>query len=979
MPRRFTTPTLPLDLLQDLCLDRCVALGLTATGPDLESDRVVEVAAMRLVEGRETESYHTLLRLSGRRPPDWEQTTGLSEKDLAGAPRPAEALKGLLEFIGEDPLVGHDLVRTLGFLKEALRREGLDDFALDRKAADTDLLARVFLPTLPSRSLPALADYFNLGGEDCLRALSQARACAHILLHELSYFIRVDLKAVDLLRRAAEGLRHPSAWIFGAWHGYLMRSAALEGRFKPYQIPFLKDNVIGRLAYRFGKELEEADPEALPEAMNGALVEQFFSGQGRLSQALPGFECRPQQEEMAQACGEIFNAGGVLAVEAGTGVGKSLAYLVPSILWAAANRHRAERVIVSTNTINLQEQLFHKDLPLLVEALPEAFSAVLLKGRGNYLCRGRWETLVTEHPLRLGQPERLALLSLALWAGQTRTGDVTEVAAFDGEGSDALWARLASEPGSCRGKRCQERGRCFYAKARAAAQRTDVVVVNHALLLSDLAADRAPIGPYRALVVDEAHHLERAAAQHLGRELNYWQFRVWTGRMYEVEGLATGLLARIMVKASTAADSHPALPGILNALQEAGARVVELRRVALDFFQNLTAAVRGHLGDRDNGYTPKLRLRDPAGFLQVGPLAQVPLLTVMMELEKLFARLTAGLGEIPLAILPKVEDWREELGAALDELRSLRETFVFYFMPPDGDWVYWTELPRRRDQSALLYAAPLNVADILRDQLFAPLRTAVLTSATLTVADRFHYYLRKVGLAGRDDVRSHKLGSPFDFSRQMRLGLPAFLPSPRQPEFEERFIEMLRDLVKRIPRGTLGLFTSHRALKTAGKALDREIPARSLLVQGAGGNRDQLLRRFRDEPGSVLLGTDSFWEGIDVVGEALELLLVSKLPFEVPSEPLVEARLERLEAEGRDPFMYYTVPEAIIRLRQGVGRLIRSKSDRGAAIICDSRLTQSRYGRAFLESLPAPVTVYETYEAMIRDLEAFFAPVTVPD
>jgi ATP-dependent DNA helicase DinG len=295
-------------------------------------------------------------------------------------------------------------------------------------------------------------------------------------------------------------------------------------------------------------------------------------------------------------------------------------------------------------------------------------------------------------------------------------------------------------------------------------------------------------------------------------------------------------------------------------------------------------------------------------------------------------------------------------------------------MPPDQDWVYWAELPRRHDQTALLYAAPLNVADILREQLFSPLRTVVLTSATLTVAGRFHYYLRKVGLTDRENVRSLKLGSPFDFSRQMRLGLPAFLPSPRQPEYEERMAGMLRDLVKRIPRGTLGLFTSHRALKIAGKALDREIPSRSLLVQGAGGSRDQLLRRFRDEPGSVLLGTDSFWEGIDVVGEALELLLVTKLPFEVPSEPLVEARLERLAAEGKDPFLYYTVPEAIIRLRQGIGRLIRSRTDRGAALVCDARLTQSRYGRAFLDSLPVPVTVYETYDDMIRDLEAFFAP-----
>jgi predicted DnaQ family exonuclease/DinG family helicase len=971
-------PSLPSDLLPALGLADFVAVSLETTGSDPAFERILELGAVSFSQGREVSHFSSTIRYreslkSGK------GAVSETKSDRSGTPR--RVLTDLLTFIGGQPVICHDLDYTLGFLDPALKRLGHERLSEDHLLTDTGILACVLLPTLPSPSLSVLAQYFNVdpslgkgerGDSDKSRTLSNACVTSEVFLHLLAYLKRVDIKSVDVLRRIADGFKHPSAWIFPAWFNYLMLSPTLESDVHPYRIPYLLDNSIGKLPKMSRFTTDDCREDSELEPVDSATVKAFFTAAGDLAQTFPHFEVRSEQEEMATACTEVICQGGILAVEAGTGVGKSLAYLVPAIYWAQANRDRSERVVISTNTINLQEQLFYKDLPQLVDSLPEPFSAVLLKGRNNYLCLSRWETLITEHPLRLNANERMALLPLVLWAAQTRSGDISEVGAFSGEGSFGLWGQLGSEGGSCRGARCGSRNRCFHARARAAAAKVDVVVVNHALLMADLAANHQPIGAYNTLVVDEAHHLERAASQHLGRELNYFQFRFWVGRMYESEGMPNGHLARILQHVSRVQSDHPVLPSLKSALQEAGYHVNMLRQAAQEFFRVLTAALRDKIPRQDNNYIPKLRLRKPADFLQEGPLADAPLLQSILAVEKALRQIISALDDISATILPQAPQWKDEVSGAMEELLQFKATFVFFFSPVDDSWVFWAELPRRQEYFAQLFAAPLNAGDVLRERLFNGLRACILTSATLTVAGRFHYFFRKVGLSDTPHTRTLKLGSPFDLKHQMFVVLPAFLPSPRSPDFEAHIGALTREIVRRVPRGTLGLFTSYRALQAVSEALREIMPGRALLLQGQNGSRDQLLRRFREEPGSVLLGTDSFWEGIDVVGEALELLLVAKLPFEVPSEPLVEARLEKLKNEGKDPFMYYTVPEAVIRLRQGVGRLIRSKTDRGAAIICDSRLDQSRYGKAFLESLPVPIQVFHTPEELVEALERFF-------
>jgi len=979
------SPKLPPDMLSALQLDRFVAFDVETTGLDPKYEQMIEVGAVRFVAGQEADGFNSFIHCPRPLPANIVRMTGIRDEMLTDAPQEKRVVNQLLDFIGADPLAGHHVSFDLSFLTAAAKRSGHSRVLEKRPCADSALIARVLLPTLPSRGLTALGRFFNLDIEEAHRARSDARRSGQVLLCLLSYFHRVDIKTVDVLRRIAEGLNHPSAWIFPAWAQYLIRTSSLEGRLNPYRLPYLTDNVIGKLPHQqtYSSERSDSEDGDSYNTVDETEVGAFFAEKGSLAKTFPHFELRPQQAQMAQNVAQTFNQGGILAVEAGTGIGKSLAYLVPAIRWAQKNRRRAERVIISTNTKNLQEQLCYKDLPQLSQSLAEPFCAVLLKGRDNYLCLSRWENLITEQPLKLSQGERLALLPLVLWAQQTCTGDVAEVGAFGSEGSNALWSRLASDQGSCRGKRCQQgaRGsRCFHARARSAAARAHIVVINHALLMADLAANRAPIGAYSTLVVDEAHHLERAAAQHLGKELNAWMFQFWARRVYDAEGPPQGLLARLLLGLGAAQSEHPVIPGLKHALEDAADKVIALRQASGDFFRNLTANVRNQLsvppaaGHTQNGdYTPKLRLRDPAAFLKIGNPEELPLYQSSLAIAESLRKIIAALDDIPLSVLPRSQEWKDEINGSLEELLQFIATFRFFFLPPDENWVYWAELPRKAEYDALLYAAPLNASDLLRDQLFKPLRSAILTSATLTVAGRFHYFLRKIGLSDARNVQALQLGSPFDYARQMLVGLPAFLPTPGQPQFEMQIAQTMRDILKRIPRGTLGLFTAHRTLRSIGETLQQEIPSRTLLIQGQNGSRNQLLRRFREEPGSILLGTDSFWEGIDVVGEALELLLVAKLPFEVPSEPLVEARLEKLKAEGKDPFMYYTVPEAIIRLRQGIGRLIRSRTDHGAALICDSRLIHSRYGEAFLQSLPVPVKVFKTPEEMIECLSHFFA------
>ena len=709
-------------------------------------------------------------------------------------------------------------------------------------------------------------------------------------------------------------------------------------------------------------------------------VAELLSESGPVARALGGttFEDRPGQRDMAAYAADVYNDGGIALLEAGTGVGKSFAYLVPALEWARAN---GERTIVSTNTINLQEQLVGKDLPILARALsagdrPVTFA--LLKGWRNYLCLSRLDQARAGQDSLFDDGRGAEIESLAAWAARTADGSLADLAE---EPSPDVWDAVAAESDLCTRLKCPHFDRCFLFQARRRAAEADVVVVNHHLLASDLAVriasdnwqEAAVLPPYRRLVIDEAHHLEDVAAQHLGSQVSMLGVQRLLGRL---ERNGRGLLPTLAAELATqndllAAASRDLLTqSLLDALTAA-------RRGAEELFGRLSRRL-----ETEPGTAPVLRLTDAFADDAVWTEG----LTVALEnLLIAFGRLRDGVETIADRLSSgDPADARAqlvgELRGVVRRLDSAAEALKAALQPAptaSKGSVRWLERRGRRTPNLTLAAVPLDLAPVLKDALFDRVETAILTSATLATGGEFTFIEERLGLAlppSRVTIREI-LPSPFDFPSQCVFGIPTDVPEPRDDEagHDASVARILVELAHASDGGIFALFTSHGALRRTADAVRGRLGGRwPLLVQG-DGQRDQLLRRFREAGSAILLGTDSFWEGVDVPGRALRVLILAKLPFKVPSDPLTAARLERLSDAGLDGFMHYLVPHAALKLKQGFGRLIRSKTDVGAVVLLDRRVVTKRYGELILEGLPPASKAIGTWADVRRVLEEFFA------
>jgi ATP-dependent DNA helicase DinG len=692
------------------------------------------------------------------------------------------------------------------------------------------------------------------------------------------------------------------------------------------------------------------------------------------------FEDRPGQRDMAAYIADAYNDGGVALLEAGTGVGKSFAYLVPALEWARLN---GERTIVSTNTINLQEQLVGKDLPILSRAFSTGDRAVtfaLLKGWRNYLCLSRLEQARAGQESLFDDARGAELEAIAGWASRTADGSLSDLVE---EPSNDVWDAVAAESDLCTRLKCPHFDRCFVFAARRRAAEADVVIVNHHLLASDLAVrivsdnwqEAAVLPPYRRLILDEAHHLEDVAAQHLGTQVSMLGVQRLLGRL---ERNGRGLLPTLAAELSTHDDllgsASRDLLGrtVLDALAAA-------RRWADELFGRLARRL-----DREQSPAPVLRLTD--SFAEDGVWRE-GLDVALDNLLIAFSKLRDGVETIADRL--SIDDPAEMRTRLIGELRGvvrrldtaaegLKTTLQpVGYRPPVGPSVRWMERRGRRTPNLTLSAVPLDLAPVLKETLFDRVETVVLTSATLAAGGEFTFLEERLGLSlppSRVTVREI-LPSPFDFGAQCVFGIPTDIPEPRDDESGHgaAVARVLLELAHASDGGIFGLFTSHTALRRTADAIRGQINTRwPLLVQGEG-QRDQLLRRFREAGSAILLGTDSFWEGVDVPGRALRVLILAKLPFKVPTEPLTAARLERLTQAGVDGFTHYLVPLAALKLKQGFGRLIRTKSDVGAVVLLDRRVVTKRYGATMLEGLPPAARAIGNWPDVRRELEEFFA------
>ncbi len=886
-----------------------VAFDLETTGLDPQRDGVIEVGAVAFDHSSVTGRLERFANPGRRLPDSVSRLTGIRNEDLRAAPPPQAVLAELVRFCDGRQAIGHGAMLDIDFLTAA------EAWEPGRALIDTLHIARVLLPNAPSHSLPMLALELGLEQPRPHRALDDADATRQLFLR-----LREEAAALDeSLKEKMLPLIAPYGWPIASFFA----EALVAADPRPAEQPLSISDVLPR-----GPRRRTADDDP-------AFLAALLGPDGPLANALPEYEHREAQQQMLLAVAQVMGRGGRLVAEAGTGTGKSLAYLVPAIARAV---RRGERVVVSTHTHTLQEQLISKDLPALREWLPWDFEACLLKGRPNYVSLRRWRRYLAD---RCQDEEELRFkLKVMVWLHQTATGDRSELRLQGRE--EVFWTRIASDPLDCVGIHCSEED-CFVHRARAEAEKADVVVVNHALLLADANTQGGILPPFDHLVIDEAHHLEDAATQGLRQEVDGSGLLALLIRLgSEQDSKRTGLLPEILLQPRFGEA------GVANALEEAWPLVLRAHERVQVLFEAAGEWARVQLAEldrRDENLRLTPAVREDEGWARVSQLG-ADASTVLAALDVHLRRAaTAGrdwlVGDDPDQELRELEIIRGRVADSADLVRCA-------LVDPDPNFVYWVTMPARSN-GVMLRSAPIDVGGLLREQVYAERRSVTFTSASLAVAGSFDYFCSRAGLHP-DEIETLALPSPFDYLKQALICLPTDTAEPQDPEFEAMLVEVVADVARRIGGRTLVLFTSHQQLRDVYTALRHrhDLDDVLLLGQGIDGQRRQVLRSFVESERALLLGTASFWEGIDVPGDRLSCVIVVRLPFPVPTEPIFAARAERV----RDSFTQYALPLAALRLKQGFGRLIRRSTDRGAVVILDSRISKRDYGRAFLEVLP---------------------------
>jgi len=710
---------------------------------------------------------------------------------------------------------------------------------------------------------------------------------------------------------------------------------------------------------------------------------------GAIERGLPSYEFRSQQVEMMEEVIGAFDEDRIALIEAATGTGKTVAYLIPAILWATTN---GERVVVSTNTINLQEQLIHKDIPMLRRALGIKFEAILMKGRGNYICLRKLEKVASDIGLFSTSDDRKMLADVIAWARKSKDGDRSQLSFVPPE---HLWEKVCSEADFCLRAKCPHFKDCFVNRARRKASQSDIIVANHHLLFADISlrrqtgsySDLAVLPPYRRLVIDEAHNVEDVATSYLGERITRTGLARIIGRLHRYErvkrsAVEKGILPFLRAKIGRARGAFTdkqrerllsMIDGTIVPLLEGLLQLVDVA------FESVFEFVQGF--SQETGLEKKLRITDE---VRAGDEIRT---LYSARVEPLVAELTAAARKLGAAAvaLSKAKSKDEmadftldqaELNAYAMKFRTIA-AFIAQIFSDTGqeDTIQWIETKDAGRRVVRVCSAPLDVSSALVETVYPNIRTIVMTSATLSVEGKLDFLKSRLGLDGVEPGRVGEriLPSPFNYEEQAVIGVPLDIADPASPEYIDQAAETIMDCL-RITRGkAFVLFTSFGALNYVAKKLREPLKEEGIasLKQGSAP-RHKLLEMFKKDVHSVLFATDSFWEGVDVAGEALECVILAKLPFRVPTEPVLEARAEKIERDGGNSFVEYTVPQAVIRFRQGFGRLIRRRSDRGAIIVLDSRVLTRSYGSVFLRSLPDARLMCKERAEVLAAVREFF-------
>ncbi|WKZ38839.1 MAG: helicase C-terminal domain-containing protein [Anaerolineales bacterium] len=905
-----------------------VSLDIETTGLDENREAIIEIAAVKF-NGRRVEDEFTTLINPGKPIPDFiTGLTGIDNAMVRNAPRLRDIAHELTAFVGDAPILGHNVKFDIGFLRKA----GLFEY---QQTLDTYELASVLLPTASRYNLGALGQQLGIPLPATHRALDDARVTHACYVRLLDMAGELPFDTLQEIVELGNFVDWDAGWVFEQ----ALHARVKEG-IKSKQTKHASSKpVLGQKPQNDSPPVQRTE-EPIP--LDPEEVASILEYGGLFSQYFDSYEHRTEQVEMLKAVTDALSYGKHLMVEAGTGVGKSFAYLVPAALFAYNNN---TRVVVSTNTINLQDQLIKKDIPDLQAALNLGVRAAVLKGRGNYLCPRKVGFMRSHGPTNANEMRVLA--KIIVWSLENTSGDRNELN-LTGPIEREVWGRLSAEDDTCTTETCLGRmgGACPFYRAKQAAQNSHLLIVNHALLLSDVSTGSKVLPEYDYVIIDEAHHMETAVT-------NALSFRMTQNdldrMLKELGGSSAGVLGRMLT------DTHDALrPSDFGLLQQKSKRATDqafrLEQLSKEFFSYLGEFIAAQReGQQQNNYSWQMRITPSARTLQGWDDLEMlwgQVSETMSHLLKTLDEIYKSLGELYSDGHENMEDVMGSIGTLVRRMTEAEAAASGMMHKPSNELIYWIEVNPRGERLSL-NAAPLRVGPLVQKHLWFEKASVVMASATMTTHGDFAYVRRTLDA---DEVDVLSLGSPFDYESSTLLYVANDMPEPNNFNYQQALDRAIISTAKATGGRMLVLFTSYSALKKTAQAITGPLAREDIFVyeQGEGASPNALLESFKSTDRAVLLGTRSFWEGVDVPGDALSVVVITKLPFDVPSDPIISARSELYE----DSFNEYYLPEAILKFRQGFGRLIRTASDRGVVAILDRRVLTKQYGRMFLESLP---------------------------
>ena len=903
-----------------------VAFDLETTGLNPKTDAIIEIGAVRFSEKRVEDEFSMLINPGRSIPSFITQLTRISNEMVRGAPNIHDVLGEFEAFVGDAPVIGHNVQFDLSFMKP-------HNLLHYNTPIDTYELAAVLLPSAGRYKLGALSNLLGIPLTNAHRALDDAKATQGVFARLYEMAENLPLELIAEIVRQGEPLEWDANWVFQQ----ILQARAKEGIKSAHKPLF---NI------RNDEKYAPLQPISDPIMLDPEEASSVLEHGGAFSNYFEHYEYRNEQVEMLQVVADAFSNSRHFLIEAGTGVGKSFAYLVPAAMWAVQNN---TRVVISTNTINLQDQLIKKDIPNLASALDIDLRASVMKGRGNYLCPRLLRILRRRGPRN--KEEMRVLAKILVWLLENKSGDKAEIN-LTGPEERAIWRRVSAEDDNCTTETCMKHtgGACPFQQAKQASESAHILIVNHALLLADIASGSRVLPEYEYLIVDEAHHLENATTSALS-------FRITpsdTNRlMRELGGSNSGALGALLAEASQ--NLRPSDQALLaqkvKRATDLAFRVQEQVRVFFNTIGEFAEYQRG--GKGNDNYAWQERVVPSTRTLPIWEDVEVTwddthetlklLMNLLKELHQASAELYADGAE-------SLEDAMGSLSNVARRLVEVESNLDGMIMEPAPETVYWVEIHPKYNKLTLR-AAPLHVGELITKHIWHKKESVILTSATLTTHGTFDYMKNALGAT---DAETLALGSPFDYEGSTLLYIPSDIPEPNQNGYAQAIERTLVQLGRATSGRLLSLFTSYAQLKRTSQSISGPLGESGIVVfeQGGGASPNALLESFKATEQAVLLGTRSFWEGVDIPGDDLSVVTIAKIPFGVPSDPLIAARSELYE----NAFHQYYLPEAILQFRQGFGRLIRSAQDRGVVVIFDRRVQTKQYGRLFIESLPQCTT-----------------------